>query len=74
MNKKRILFLILTTLFVLLNISVLFLALSGAPPALTVLVLALSFVLGVFAYFILRFHKKEEERRRLLEEISKKEE
>ena len=74
MNKKQILYLILTVIFILLNVSVLFLAVSGAPPLFTILTLTLSFVLGVFLYFILRFHKREVERRRLLEEMSEKDE
>ena len=74
MNKKQILYLILTVIFILLNVSVLVLAVIGAPPLFTILTLALSFVLGVFLYFILRFHKREVERRRLLEEMSEKDE
>lgn len=72
MNKKQILYLILTIVFILLNVSVLFLAISGAPPLFTILTLALSFVMGVFLYFILRFHKREVERRELLKEEAAK--
>ncbi len=72
MNKKQILYLILTIVFILLNVSVLFLAVSGAPPLFTILTLALSFVMGVFLYFILRFHKREVERRELLKEEAAK--
>ncbi len=72
MNKKQILYLILTIIFILLNVSVLFLAISGAPPLFTILTLALSFVMGVFLYFILRFHKREVERRELLKEEAAK--
>ena len=72
MNKKQILYLILTLVFILLNVSVLFLAVSGAPPLFTILTLALSFVMGVFLYFILRFHKREVERRELLKEEAAK--
>ena len=72
MNKKQILYLILTIIFILLNVSVLFLAVSGAPPLFTILTLALSFVMGVFLYFILRFHKREVERRELLKEEAAK--
>ena len=74
MNKKQVLFLILTIVFILLNVSVLFLAISGAPPLVTILTLAFSFILGVFLYFILRFHKREVERRRLLKEMSEQDE
>ena len=72
MNKKQILYLILTIIFILLNVSVLFLAISGAPPLFTILTLALSFVMGVFIYFILRFHKRQVERRELLKEEAAK--
>ncbi|RRD94256.1 hypothetical protein EII17_09090 [Clostridiales bacterium COT073_COT-073] len=71
MNKKQILYLILTVLFILLNVSVIFSAIFSTPE-MTLALLGLSFVLGVILYFLLRFHKKEKEYRKEIEELTKK--
>ena len=66
MNGKRLLFLGLTVVFILLNVSVLFSAIWGSP-ALTFSLLGFSFVFGVILYFLMRFHKKEVEYRKEME-------
>lgn len=63
MNKKQVLYLILTVLFVLLNVSVLFSAIFWTP-GMTFALLGFAFVPGVILYFLLRFHRKEAEYRK----------
>lgn len=68
MTKKQILYFILSLAFIGLNLSVLFVALWGNNPGLTLSLLGLSFVVGVILYFLLRFHKKEKTYRASLKE------
>lgn len=72
MNRKQILYLFLTILFILLNLSVLFSAFFRTPTT-TFTLLGFAFVLGVILYFLMRFHRKEEEYRSSEKSDNKKE-